>query len=315
MAMMAGAFHRHRSSQLVRFASGLAPRCREISASANDGPGPLTGQVAWVVGGAGVIGRGICRGLLKAGATVVVNATSQTRLQQLHRDLNSPEKLLGVCGTMRPSGAETLVHDVMQMTNSRLNHVVAHSGVRWWADLPESENEQLMHRMSTLDMSPEEFGERASMLPILHYTAAKLLIPYLKDIPGSSYTFVTGRTKRRSIEAHVNLHGVWGLAAALREMHATTPLRVSEIRMNMTVNRPSHQRAEDPRERPLSAEIGELCAGIASNPSAEALDFHNLETQADISLLKAKFPCPDVVENLPTLWHWQRNKSDSCTAA
>jgi len=306
MAMMAGAFHRHRSSQLVRIASGLAPRCREISASANDGPGPLTGQVAWVVGGAGVIGRGICRGLLKAGATVVVNATSQTRLQQLHRDLNSPEKLLGVCGTMRPSGAETLVHDVMQMTNSRLNHVVAHSGVRWWADRPDTD-EQLAPGMSNLDMSPSEFAERASLLPALHFTAAKLLIPYLQEIPGASYTFVTGRTKRRSIEAHVNLHGVWGLAAALRETYASSPMRVSEIRVNMTINRPAQQRAQDPRERPLSADLGELCAGLAANPSRENGDFHTLEAQEDIGLLKTRFPCPDVVEGLPALWHWERN--------
>jgi len=95
-------------------------------------PKSLEGKIAWVVGGVGVIGRGLCSGLLKAGATVIVNSDSPGRIQQLHEDLNHPANLVSIVGTMRPSGVESTVNEAMEMTGRRIDHVVAHSGVRWW---------------------------------------------------------------------------------------------------------------------------------------------------------------------------------------
>ena len=53
--------------------------------------GTLEGQTCWVVGGAGQIGTGIVRGLLRAGATVVVNSRSGERLSALTEELGHPE--------------------------------------------------------------------------------------------------------------------------------------------------------------------------------------------------------------------------------
>lgn len=279
-------------------------------------PKPLAGQVAWVIGGAGVIGRGICRGLLQAGATVIINSGSQLRLDRLYQDLGSPEKLVGIFGSMRPAAADDVVKEVMEMTNLCLNHVVAHSGVRWWASSEpggslELENELGMSfPTSGLYLDRTEFCERASLLPALHYTAAQLLLPHLENTPGSSYTFVTGGvSNQRSIEAQVNAHGVWGLAAALREQYASASVRVAEVRVNLKFDRPAHERALDPRERPLSADLGEVCAGLASSPSAEASGLHSLGTMEQVAALKARFPCPMVTEGLPTLWHWEKKSA------
>ena len=50
----------------------------------------LVNSVAWVVGGKGVIGRNLCRGLLEAGATVIISSRNEERLQRLSDDLNHP---------------------------------------------------------------------------------------------------------------------------------------------------------------------------------------------------------------------------------
>ena len=60
----------------------------------------LANQVAWVVGGVGPIGSGLARGLLRAGATVIVNSRYQNRLDTLSEELGHPEKLLCINETM-----------------------------------------------------------------------------------------------------------------------------------------------------------------------------------------------------------------------
>jgi NAD(P)-dependent dehydrogenase (short-subunit alcohol dehydrogenase family) len=279
----------------------------------------LQGQIAWVVGGVGTIGRGICRGMLKAGATVIVNSGHQGRLDRLREDLGQPQNLIGVCGTMRPSGADKLVNEVMGMTNARLHHVVAHSGVRWWAPQRggvELQTDLAAQGASDIHQDRGAFSERASLLPVLHFTAAQLLLPHLARSAGATYTFVTGGAgERRSIEAQVNTHGVWGVAAALRESYAESAVRVSELRVDLKIDRPAAERALDPRERPLSADLGELCAGIAAGPPAEGGGLHKLDAMEHVHLLKARFPCPSVVEGLPLLWHWQKGTAGGKSAA
>ena len=50
---------------------------RRLSSAAG-GPS-LDGKICWVIGGAGIIGTGIARGLLRAGATVIVNSRESRR--------------------------------------------------------------------------------------------------------------------------------------------------------------------------------------------------------------------------------------------
>ena len=80
----------------------------------------LHGQIAWVVGGAGVVGKGICRGLLRGGATVIVNSRHKSRLQELSHELDRPSNLITLHGSMLPSGSESTVEHAMEMTGGRL---------------------------------------------------------------------------------------------------------------------------------------------------------------------------------------------------
>jgi len=281
----------------------------------------MIGQVAWVVGGAGAIGRGLCRGLLKAGATVVVNSSSKTHLEQLSRDLGNPHSLIAIHGSMRPESAEATVEKALEATNSQLHHVMAHSGVRWWVPqkqaTPDCEDaalqgprdceEAALSGGKGLSQDPIRFSERASMLPALHYAAAKLLLPHLQKTPGSSYTFVTGGAgEQNSIEAQVNAFGVWGLAAALREQYAGSSVRVAEVRVALKIDRPARERALDPRARPLTADLGELCAGLAASSSQDSVGLHTIDSMEHVLRLWAKFPCPPAVAVSQPLWHWQQ---------
>lgn len=285
----------------------------------------LQGETVWVVGGVGVIGRGICYGLLKAGATVIVNSSSEKRLQQMIEDLEKPKNLIGIQGTMRPAGADALVERAMALTGNRIDHVVAHSGVRWWAnqlnetsfaDALLTAGRRSSHSVElTNTANSNEHGlwhcgaQEFGLLPELHFAAARLLIPKLPDTLRTSYTFVTGGAgEQRSVLSQVNTHGVWGLSAALRELYCDAPLRMTELRVSLKINRPAKERALDPRARPLSADIGELCAGIACGSDAlvPPRGLYNLSNMGDLLVMKMQYPCPEIVPGVPMLWHFNQ---------
>merc|ERR1712238_598123 len=88
----------------------------------------------------------------------------------------------------------------------------------------------------------------------------------------SSYTFVTGCAGghpegKRSALGEINTHHVWGLSAALRNERLEKDINCRELRIRLPVNRPTEERENEPRERPLSEDIGTLCAGlVATHP-------------------------------------------------
>jgi len=300
----------HRTEAVARMSS------RYFSQNAAEKPGDwsLEGETVWVVGGVGVIGRGICYGLLKAGATVIVNSGSQKRLDQMIEDLEKPERLIGIFGSMRPKGAEALVEKAMSLTGNKIDHVVAHSGVRWWAGTNQLNETMFTDALLNAGNSNEhglwhceaqEFG----LLPELHYSAARLLIPKLPDSSRASYTFVTGGTgEHRTILSQVNTHAVWGLSEALRELYKDAPLRMTELRVSLKMNRPAKERALDPRARPLSADIGELCAGMAAGSRAllPPQGLYNLNSVGDVLVMKMQYPCPEIIPSIPMLWHFDQ---------
>jgi NAD(P)-dependent dehydrogenase (short-subunit alcohol dehydrogenase family) len=186
----------------------------------------LAGQYAWVIGGAGCIGTGLCRGLLRAGATVVVSSRHLQRLMALREELGFPDRLHTLNGSMLAGASEETVEKAMELTGGQLDHVVAHSAVRWWTSPAESDETTsgalvAIPRGKLFDMSAEDFGDAAVQLPRLQFEAARLLLPRLTDARGdnqSTYTFVTGGSGEAGHPgvAQVNAQGVWGLAAAVR---------------------------------------------------------------------------------------------------
>merc|ERR1719265_629797 len=142
----------------------------------------------------------------------------------------------------------------MEMTSGRIDHVVAHSGVRWWSRSGQLHDTSIGDvvpgdvRSHSLDLDPDEFRLRTSELPALHYTAAQLLLPRLLDTPGASYTVSTGGAgEQRSIISQVNAHAVWGLARGMREQYKHSQCRIIEVRASLTIGRPARERSADPR--------------------------------------------------------------------
>ena len=260
----------------------------------------LAGHTAWVVGGAGPIGQGIAHGLLRAGATVVVNSRFQNRLAALSAELGNPENLITVHGSLMAGDAERTVNDALELTGGSLAHVVAHSAVRWWAPSQAADESSTLASKSLLALGADDFAVHATQLPSLHFSAISSLLPRLHP-PASggstSYTFVTGGadgTVGSGVAplAQLNAHAVWGLAAALRTELANDPLRVGELRVNLRFNRPATERAADPRETPLTHDIGAICAGVAA--SADEAGYLELNTQFEVTGLRDRFPARDM---------------------
>ena len=218
----------------------------------------LVNQTCWVVGGVGVIGRGITRGLLKAGATVIVNSRSEERLNRVAEDLGHPDRLITIKGSLLPGYASKTVRQTLDAIP--LDHVVAHGAVRYWGNFGTNDRRDESHmiqggqRGSFLQsMTPEDFVGPASQLASLHFSAAQELIPRIQFSNGpSSYTFVTGDAGghpngKRSALGEINTHHIWGLAAAMRNERLEKDVNCREIRVRLPVNRPAEERETEPR--------------------------------------------------------------------
>lgn len=249
----------------------------------------LANQTCWIVGGVGVIGRGIARALLKSGATVIVNSRSDERLARFSKDLDHPERLVTIKGSLNPGYASKTVNETLSAMP--LDHVVAHGAVRYWGESSShrgghhSRDETHMiydgrsgtggGRSLLQAMAPDEFPGPASQLATLHFSAAQQLIPRIQFSDGpSSYTFVTGDAEghpagKRSAFGEINNYHVWGLASALRNEPLEKDVCVRELRVRLPVNRPFEEREKDPRVRPLSQDIGTICAGLAATADAK----------------------------------------------
>eukprot|EP00548_Thalassiothrix_antarctica_P006727 CAMPEP_0194138706 /NCGR_PEP_ID=MMETSP0152-20130528/8442_1 /TAXON_ID=1049557 /ORGANISM="Thalassiothrix antarctica, Strain L6-D1" /LENGTH=277 /DNA_ID=CAMNT_0038836231 /DNA_START=138 /DNA_END=971 /DNA_ORIENTATION=+ len=236
----------------------------------------LTNQTVWVVGGVGVVGRGITRGLLQLGATVIVNSRSADRLQQLQETLDYPEKLATVHGSLLPGKASYTAGRTIERTP--LNHVVAHGAVRWWArptpgvydniyeykaGCDETYSLNIKADETLLNMRIEEFGINSSQLASLHLSAAQNLIPRLTG-SNPTYTFVTGGSGRpgseRAAMGEINSHQVWGLSHAMRHELKDSRIICREIRVGL----PVHEYEKN--NEPVSEHIGDICAGLVSYP-------------------------------------------------
>jgi len=239
----------------------------------------LAGQTCWIVGGVGVIGRGITRGLLKAGATVIVNSRSPSRLDNVRSELGNPERLITVHGSLLPGYAPKTVSETLQSIPN-LNHVVAHGAVRWWdphGACDETYSLNIRGSSRLLEMTPEDFACAGAQLASLHFSAAQELVPRVQASGGrTTYTFVTGDGSgkpggKRTAMGEINSHHVWGLSAALRnELSSPSDsngMVCRDLRIGIPINRSDEERTVNSRKRPLSEDIGDLCASMAAEKS------------------------------------------------
>lgn len=181
----------------------------------------------------------------------------------------------------------------MPLSALPLHHVVAHGALRLGSSVYADET----HSLSTegpgalLRLDPEEFVRASSQLSALHFSAAAELVPRVQfaasGIRGvGTYTLVTGRggapagpgdaPARVPAVADLNQYQVWGLASALRHQ-GLEKINVRELRVRLDASR-------EESGAPLSARIGDLCAGMATRPQD---DMHRLFEVADLEALNS----------------------------
>ena len=136
------------------------------------------------------VGRNLVRGLLDAGALVVVNSRTASRLEHLAETLGQPDRLATVHGSLLPESADKTISNVMNLTAQRLDHVVAHAGVRWWAGRGKCDETNTLAKDRLFTINDEDFPQKACQLAALQFSAARRLLPRLDE--NGSYTFVVG---------------------------------------------------------------------------------------------------------------------------
>lgn len=263
-----------------------------------------------------MIGRGITRGLLQAGATVIVNSREQVRLDRLAEDLGHPEKLELVKGSLLPGFAEATVDKVLTQNNLPLHHVVAHGAVRYWTTMKAGCDETFsLDNRKLLGMTSEDFANTSNHLAKLHFSAASSLLPRLEGLSSNngtrtSYIFVTGDggghvSGQRSPVGELNSYHIWGLSAALRNELQTTNVACCELRVGLPINRSEEERTKEPRERPLSEDIGDLCAGLTSTATENNGVLYEVNSQESLENYLVQFNVDkDKNINLPHVWEF-----------
>lgn len=278
--------------------------------------GSLKGATCLVAGGVGPIGRAIARGLLQAGADVVINSRSEQKLATLAKDLGNPARLHCVHGTMMPSGVDRTIEKVLAIGTP--SHVVAHAAVAWFTENGDETDILLSPKNSSLlEMDRAVFSQNTGLLVDMHFGIASLLIPKMRAMDGCSYTFLTGTsaTMQRQLSplTRINAHALSGFASALRAECKSNadPLFLSELRVGNLPLRDLPAMSKDPAQMPLSAELGMVAAGIAAagarwqGPQAGG-DLYSVNDLADLNQMRARFPVQEVEGTpLPALWHWQ----------
>ena len=266
-------------------------------------PVSLEGKVCWVVGGVDTVsggvqssfhdavaeirsvdstqvGRNLVRGLLDAGAMVVVNSRTASRLEHLAEILGQPDRLATVHGSLLPEKADKTISDVMNLTAQRLDHVVAHAGVRWWAGRGKCDETNTLAKDRLFTINDEDFPQKACQLAALQFSAARRLLPRLDE--NGSYTFVVGdgADDKRSALGAINLRACQGIAAACRH-EAIIACKVNEVKVQVA--------AAPGDEASFLAGLGSLTAGVAGAEAAAAVDV----SEAGLAALRASYPARD----------------------
>lgn len=214
----------------------------------------LDGRVVVVAGGAGTVGSGIVHAFLAAGATVVVPSRDPARLDALRRELDDPDRMVGIeadVGT--PEGAAAVRAAVARDHGDRVDHVVASLGGAWRGK-----------PLRELDLD----GFRAALHEYCgsHFVALRALLPLIEQRAGASYTIISGVAGEQLFDlswgaVSVGAASLFGLSMVTRAEYAEEPVRVNELRVGMRVLR-KHPVEGSPYEV-SHRDVGKLAVGMA----------------------------------------------------
>ena len=229
----------------------------------------LEGAKVVVAGGAGGVGEGIVRALLKHGARVLVSSRSEEKLRGLQaycQDISTGELLPLVGDLGDEESARTLQGKIYEQFRE-LDLAVASLG-GWWQGKP----------LTSVDMPTWERILRENLTA--HFLAVKMLVPLLHPKTGS-YVHVNGF----GAEQPFPMAGPVAMAAAaqksmaltLAEELSPTGIRVYELILGPVQTR--RRQGKGQKDWYTPEEVGEEIAGLVTQRNGETV--HRLLSKRD----------------------------------
>jgi NAD(P)-dependent dehydrogenase (short-subunit alcohol dehydrogenase family) len=216
----------------------------------------LEGAKIVVAGGAGGVGEGIVRALLKRGASVLVPSRSEERLRDLvaHNQDVATGELVTLVGDLGDEASARALQNQIFERFRELDVAVASLG-GWWQGKP----------LTSVDMPTWERILRENLTS--HFLAVKMLVPLLNPKTGS-YVHVNGF----SAEQPSPMAGPVAMAAAaqkamaltLAEELSPTGIRVYELILGPIQTRQRLRQGKGQHDWYTPEEIGEEIAGLVT---------------------------------------------------
>src|SRR3954468_7098255 len=228
----------------------------------------LEGAKVVVAGGAGGVGEGIVRSLLRRGARVLVPSRSEEKLRSLEDYCQGlPGELITLVGDLSTEETARALQNRIYERFRELDVAVASLG-GWWQGKP----------LTSVDMATWERILRENLTA--HFLALKMLVPLLHPKTGS-YVHVNGF----SAEQAYPMAGPVAMAAAaqksmvltLAEELSPTGIRVYELILGPIQTR--RRQGEGQKDWYTAEEVGEEIAGLVTQRDGEIV--HRLLSKRD----------------------------------
>lgn len=213
----------------------------------------LEGRVMLVAGGAGRVGTGITRALLRQGATVVVPSRRADALARLREaTTTSGGTLLTVEGDVgRPDGAERVRGQVAERAGA-LDGVVAAVGGWWQGPV-------------LWEASADELSRVAAANVLTHFVIARTFLPQLLDRPGASYAFISGSAAEEPTPK-AGFSSITGAAVVMLMRTLAAEARGRAVRINLLMlGAVAPAGAASPSAQLTAGEVGDTVAWLASD--------------------------------------------------
>ncbi len=218
----------------------------------------LNGKITLVAGGAGYVGEGIVRALLKQGATVVVPARRTEKLEELRGFLGelASDRFIPIIGDFGQVESAERLRDEILNTFGRLDAVVASLGGNWTGNVPLTQ------------VSMEDWQAYLQSNLTTHFIAARTFLPVLAQNKGSSYTFIGGGAAEIAIPNYsliaIPAAGQLMMAKVLIEEMKSSGVRINEVVIHSLVATRVNQ-GQSKSEWITADEIGEYVAWLVSD--------------------------------------------------